>query len=436
MQLKNVVLVDGARSAFGRGGRGQLVATRLDDAAGYVVRTLMERNPKVSPWMIEDIGLGNVMGAGELILIGANNVAHLAGLPAEVCSFDTNRQCGSSMETLHRVAQSIMVGAMECAMAIGIERMGRTLGGGGGSGAPKTRVTEFNKKLVQQNDVQRKMALDHTENFSVPFPDYILDSSPITSMTQTAQNVAEIYSLSREDMDQFSVESHRKTAEAYDKGIYKDEVVPLEIETPVFDDQGNWLPDEHGKKVVFEQDECLRRGTNMEGLTGLNPVKGIVSLGGQEVRITAGNSCPTNDGISAALLMSEERALALGLSPLARIIGMGVGGVKPQVMGLGPIPATRKALRHAGITADQIDRVEFNEAFAAQVIPSCRELGIPLDRVNVNGGSIAIGHPLGATGARLVSTVAHELRRSGKRYGLATQCIGVGMGISTIIEAL
>jgi 3-oxo-5,6-didehydrosuberyl-CoA/3-oxoadipyl-CoA thiolase len=435
MELRNVVLVDGARSAFGRGGRGQLVATRLDDAAATVVRALMERNPKVSPWMIEDVGLGNVMGAGELILIGANNVARLAGLPAEVCSFDTNRQCGSSMETLHRVAQSIMVGATECAMAIGIERMGRTLGGGGSS-APKTRVTEFNKKLVQQNEIQRNMAPDHGENFSVPFPDYILDASPITSMTQTAQNVAEVYSLSREEMDQFSVDSHRKVAEAYDKGIYKDEVIPLEIETPVFDDQGNWLPDEHGKKVIFEQDECLRRGTNMEGLSALNPVKGIVSLGGKDVRITAGNSCPTNDGVSAALLMSEERALALGLSPLARIIGMGVGGVKPQVMGLGPIPATRKALRHAGITADQIDRVEFNEAFAAQVIPSCKELGIPLEKVNVNGGSIAIGHPLGATGARLVSTVAHELRRSGKRYGLATQCIGVGMGISTVIEAL
>jgi len=396
----------------------------------------MERNPKVSPWMIEDIGLGNVMGAGELILIGANNVAHLAGLPAEVCSFDTNRQCGSSMETLHRVAQSIMVGATECGIALGIERMGRTLGGGSRDGAPKTRVTEFNKKLVQMNELQRNMAPDHSENYSVPFPDYILDANPITSMTQTAQNVAETYNLSREEMDQFSVESHRKTAQAYEKGIYKTEVVPLEVEQPVFDDQGNWLPDERGKTVVFDRDECLRPGTNIETLGQLKPVAGIQSFGGQELRITAGNSCPTNDGISAALLMSEKKALELGLEPLARILGMGVAGVKPQLMGLGPIPATRKALRHAGMSADQIDRVEFNEAFAAQVIPSCKELGIPLERVNVNGGSIAIGHPLGATGARLVSTVAHELRRSGKRYGLATQCIGVGMGISTVIEAI
>ena len=435
MPLSNVVLVDGVRSAFGRGGRGTLVATRLDDAAATVVRTLMERNPKVSPWMVEDMGLGNVLGAGELILIGANNVAHLAGLPAEVCSFDTNRQCGSSMETLHRIASAIAVGSIECGIALGIERMGRSLGGGG-NGAPKTRVTEFNKKLVQMNDLQRNMAPDHSTYFSVPFPDFILDASPIMSMTQTAQNVAEVYGLSREAMDEFSVQSHKKTAAAYEKGTYKDEVVPLEVEQPVFDDKGNWLPDEHGKKIVFEQDECLRPGTNMEALGQLKPVGGIQSFGGQEVRITAGNSCPTNDGISAALLMSEDKARQLGLQPLARIIGMGVGGVKPQVMGLGPIPATRKALRHAGITADQIDRVEFNEAFAAQVIPSCKELGIPLDRVNVNGGSIAIGHPLGATGARLVLAVVHELRHSNTRYGLATQCIGAGMGISTIIERL
>ena len=436
MELNNVVLVDGARSAFGRGGRGSLVATRLDEAAATVVRTLMERNPKVSPWMIEDMGLGNVTGAGELILIGANNVAHLAGLPAEVCSFDTNRQCGSSMETLHRVAQSIALGAIECGIAIGIERMGRSLGGGSRNGAPKTHVTEFNKRLVEMNELQRNLPPDHYDNFSVPFPDAILDSSPITSMTQTAQNVAEVYNLSREDMDQFAVDSHRKVAEAYDKGIYKDEVVPLEVELPVFDDQGNWLSDERGKKVIFDQDECLRRGTNMEALGSLQPVKGIVSYTDSEVRITAGNSCPTNDGVSAALLMSEKKAKELGLEPLARIIGFGVAGVKPQVMGLGPVPATKKALRHAGISADQIDRVEFNEAFAAQVIPSCKELGIPLEKVNVNGGSIAIGHPLGATGARLVSTVAHELRRSGGKYALATQCIGVGMGISTVIEAI
>ena len=435
MELQNVVLVDGARSAFGRGGRGALVATRLDEAAAKVLRALLERNPKVSPWMVEDIGLGNVGGAGELIGIGASTVARLAGLPAEICAFDSNRQCGSSMETLHRVAQSIMVGATDCGIALGIERMGRTLGGGG-NGRPKTRVTELNKRLFKQNDAQRNMAPDHGQNYSVPFPDYILDAPPLMSMTQTAQNVAEIYGLTREELDQFSVESHKKTAAAYEKGIYKDEIIALEVEQPIFDDEGNWKADETGKMMMFDRDECLRPGTNIETLSQLKPIASIQSYGNQEIRITAGNSCPTNDGISAALLMSERKARELGLAPLARIAGMGVGGVKPQVMGLGPIPATRKALKHAGIDASQIDRVEFNEAFAAQVIPSIKELGIAMDNVNVNGGSIAIGHPLGATGARLVSTVSRELRRSGKRYGLATQCIGAGMGISTIVEAI
>ncbi len=434
MEFRNAVIVDGARSAFAKGGRGKLVATRLDEAGAQVLRGLLERNPKVTADMIEDIGLGNVAGAGELAGIGADTVAHLAGLPSEVSAFDSNRQCGSSMETLHRIAQSIMVGATDCGVALGIERMGRQLGGGGTR--ETTRITEFNKRRLEQNSVQRNLAKNHFDDFSVPFQDEILDYSPVLSMTQTAQNVAEVYGLSREDLDAFAVESHKKSVAGYERGAYRDEIIPLEVEEPVFDENGNWVEAEHGKTIVFDRDECIRPGTNIESLGQLPTVKGIVSPTGAELRITAGNSCPTNDGISAVLIMSEEKARELGLEPLARIVGFGVAGVKPQVMGLGPIPATRKALRHAGITADQIDRVEFNEAFAAQVIPSCKELGIPLDRVNVNGGSIAIGHPLGATGARLVLTVAHELRRSGGRYGLATQCIGAGMGISTIIERI
>jgi acetyl-CoA acetyltransferase family protein len=434
MELKNVVIVDGARSAFGRGGRGKLVATRLDEAGATVLRALLDRNPKINDTMIEDIALGNVAGAGELAGIGADTVARLAGLPAEISAVDSNRQCGSSMETLHRIAQSIMVGATECGVAMGIERMGRQLGGGARSDT--TRITEFNKRRLDQNKVQRDMAYDHFDQFSVPFPDEILDYSPVLSMLQTAQNVAEVYGLTREELDQFSVDSHRKAVAAYEKGIYKDEIIPLEVEEPVFDDQGNWVADSRGKTIVFDRDECIRPGTNMESLGALPPVKGTVSPTNKEIVITAGNACPTNDGITAAILMSEERARELGLEPLARVVGFGVSGVKPQVMGLGPVPSTRKALKHAGITADQIDRVEFNEAFAAQVIPSCRDLGIPLDRVNVNGGSIAIGHPLGATGTRLVLTVAHELRRSGGKYALATQCIGAGMGISTILESV
>jgi acetyl-CoA acetyltransferase family protein len=428
--LRNVVLVDGARTAFARGGKGKLVATRLDEAGAQLLRALLSRNPKVKDSMIEDAGLGNVGGYGEFTGLGV--MSRLAGLPLEVCSFNTNRQCGSSMETLHRIAMGIMVGTIDCGLALGVERMGRGLGGG--PQVPPTRVTKLNPRLFTANDVQKRMAPDHAETFSVPFPDYILNSPPLQSMVQTAQNAAECYGLGRAELDAFSAESHRKAAAATAAGIYKDEIVPLEVEDPVFDAQGNWVEAETGPKVLFDKDECIRADTTAQKLAALQPVKGIQSFGGKELVITAGNSCPTNDGISAALLMSEELASKLGITPLARIVGLGVAGVKPQVMGLGPIPSTKKALKHAGIGAEKIDRVEFNEAFAAQVLPSCKDLGIPLAKVNVNGGSIAIGHPLGATGARLVTTVARELRRSNTRFGLATQCIGAGMGISTILE--
>jgi len=432
LRLRNVVIVDGVRSPFARGGRGKLVATRLDDVGATIIRTLMERNPKVKPSMVEDVGLGNVAQSGEFIGLGM--VARLAGLPMEVSAFNTNRQCGSSMETLQRLVSGIAVGALDCGIALGIERMGRTLGGGGGGGQQRTRITQ--PRRLELTKEQRDMAPDHFENFSVPFPDYILDSPPLVSMLQTAQNVADTYNLTRKELDEFAVKSHKKYGEAYAQGFYKDEIVPLEVEDPVYDDEGNWVPDSKGKMITFDIDEGYRPGTNFEALQNLKPVQGYVSYGNKELVITAGNSCPTNDGVSAALLMAEEKAIELGLEPLARIVGMAVAGVKPQLMGIGPVPATRKALKHAGITVDDLDRVEFNEAFAAQVIPTLRELGIPEEKVNVNGGSLAIGHPMGATGARLVMTVSKELRRSGKKYGLATQCIGAGMGISTIVEAL
>jgi len=431
MELRNVVLVDALRSAFARGGRGKLVATRLDDAGATVLRALLDRNPKLRDEMVEDVGLGNVAGSGEFNYLGL--VPRLAGLPLEVCAFNSNRQCGSSMETLHRITLAISAGQMECGVAMGIERMGRGLGMGGGK---PTRITEPNPRLSELSEVQIAPAHDHDAYFSVPFPEYIRNSPWLQSMVQTAQNVAETYDLTRQELDAYSADSHQKTHAAYENGLYKDEIVALEVEEPVFDEQGNWLEAERGAKVNFDRDECIRPGTTAEKLASLNTIRGTLSWGDKEILITPGNSCPTNDGVTAALLMSEEKALALGLSPLARIVGMAVGGVKPQLMGIGPVVSSKKAFRQAGIEAGQIDRVEFNEAFAAQVIPSVRELGISMEKVNVNGGSLAIGHPLGATGARLVGTVAHELRRSGGHYGLATQCIGAGMGISTVLEAL
>jgi acetyl-CoA acetyltransferase family protein len=431
MQSRNVVLVDGARSAFARGGRGKLTATRLDEAGAQVLRALLDRNPKVPDAMIEDIGIGNVAGRSEFSYLG--NVQRIAGLPLEVCSFHSNRQCGSSMETLHRIVLSIMVGNSDCGVAMGIERMGRALGGGGSG---DTRITRMTRKFTELNDVQRAPAPDHDEYFSVPFPEYILSSPWLQTMIQTAQNVAEVYELTREELDRYAAESQSRTHAAYEAGVYKGEVIPLEVEEPVFDEDGNWVEEETGPVITFDRDECIRAGTTLEKLAKLPPIRGTQSFADKEIVITAGNACPTNDGISAALLMSEEKALALGLEPLARIAGFAVGGVKPQLMGLGPVVSSKKAFANAGITADEIDRVEFNEAFAAQVIPSIRELGIAPEKVNRNGGSLAIGHPLGATGARLVTTVAMELRRSNTRYGLATQCIGAGMGISTVVERL
>ena len=431
MQRRNVVLVDGARSAFARGGRGKLVATRLDDAGAHILRTLLDRNPKVTDSMIEDIGLGTLGGRTEFAYLG--NVQRLAGLPLEVCAFNSNRQCGSSMETMHRISMAIMIGNIDCGVAMGIERMGRALMAGG---PPPTRVTRMTSKINELNPVQRAPAPDHDAYFSVPFPDYILNSPWLQSMIQTAQNVAEVYELAREELDKYAVESHAKTHAAYEAGRYKEEVIPLEVEDPVFDDEGNWVEAETGPTITFDRDEGIRPGTKLEKLATLKPIPGTISYGNKEIVITPGNACPTNDAISAAILMSEEKAIALGLEPLARILGFATGGVKSQLMGLGPVVSSKKAFKHAGITADQIERVEFNEAFAAQVIPSLRELGISPGVVNVNGGSLAIGHPLGATGARLVTTVAMELRRSNKRYGLAAQCIGAGMGISTVLERL
>ena len=430
MELRNAVIVDGVRSPFGRAARGKLVATRLDDVGAQIIRALMDRNPKVQGRMVEDVGLGNVSGRGEFVDLG--RVARLAGLSPEVSTFNSNRQCGSSMETLHRVAQSIMVGATECGIALGAERMARNLGGG--DAGETNRVTE--RRPLELNDEQRGLPPDHYENFSVPFPDAILNSPQGASMLQTAQNVSEVYNLSRANLDEFAVPSHLKAHEAYEAGRFRDEIIALEVENPVFDSDGNWVPDEQGQMITFDRDECIRPNTNFESLMNLKPIPGVVSYGDKEIVITPGNSSPTNDGVSAVLIMSEEKALELGLEPLARIIGFGVAGVKQQLMGLGPIPATKKALKHAGLTADQIDRWEFNEAFAAQVIPSQSELGIPDEKLNVNGGALAIGHPLGATGGRLVLSLAHELRRSDLTYGVATQCIGAGMGITTVLQRI
>jgi acetyl-CoA acetyltransferase family protein len=434
MELQNVVIVDGVRTAFGRGAKGTLVATRMDEVAGQVVRALLERNPQVDPDAIEDLVTGNVLGGGELAHMTSNVVSRLANLPPEVSHVTVNRQCGSSMQALHMIAREIMTGSGVAGIAMGVERMGRSIPSKEGGDTPVTRT---HPRMLALSEEQKRPDPHHDQYFSIQFPRYLLDAPANPSMPQTAQNVAEAWNLSRPEMDEFSLKSHQDAEAAYRAGRYDGQILPLTLRKPVFDDAGNVRWDQPGEEVVFGKDECIRAGTTLDKLAALEPLKMIVSYGERELLISAGNACPTNDGAAAVLLMSEREAKARGLKPLCRIKSMAVSGVKPQLMGIGTIPASRKALRRAGIEAKDVGLAEINEAFASQSIVTIRELGLDPKGVNVNGGAIAIGHPLGASGARLLIGLGHEMRRRGNvRYGLATMCIGAGMGIATVVEAM
>jgi acetyl-CoA acetyltransferase family protein len=433
MQLRSAVIIDAARSPFGRGGKGKLVSTRMDETAARVIQALLARNPSIDPYEIEDMAVGNVHGGGELARLISNTISRIAGLPPEVSSVTVNRQCGSSMQALHMMAQAVMTGAGDIALAAGVERMGSSIVRSAGADNPVTCLHECVNNL---SETQKRPAPNHDKIFSIPFPRYISDAPAGPPMPQTAQNVAEVYNLGRAEMDAFAVESHQKADEAYKAGRYAAQLVPLHIHEPVFDAEGK--PDyfKQGAAAVFDRDECIRPSTP-EKLAGLAPLKGVVSYGGKEINITAGNSCPTNDGASAAIVASEEKARALGIRPLLRIVSMAVAGVTPQLMGIGTIPASRKALARAGLGVKDIGLAEINEAFASQSIATVRDLGLDPRIVNVNGGSIALGHPMGASGIRLLAALGHEMRRRGNvRYGLATMCIGVGMGIATVVEAV
>ena len=434
MELRNVVVVDALRSPFGRGAKGALAATRMDDVAATVTKALLERNARLDPYEIEDVVCGITLSMGELRGLTSNTLSKLAGLPPEIANATVNRQCGSSMQAVHMIAREIMTGAGEAGLALGVERMGRGIPGAAEDVNPISRP---HPKLATLTGPQKRPDPNHEQYYSVEFPSYLLDSPANPSMPQTSQNVAEAWDLGREEMDRFAMASHQKAAEAYRAGHYRDQVLPLSIRMPVFDAEGRLDTSQQGEARSFEQDECIRATTTVEALAGLQPIKGIVSYGEREIRITAGNSCPTNDGAAAILLMSERRAKDLGLKPLARIRAMAVAGTKPQLMGVGTIPASRKAMHRAGISGKDIGLAEINEAFASQSIVTIRELGLNPEVVNVNGGAIAIGHPLGASGARLITGLAHEMRRRGNvRFGLATMCIGAGMGIATVLEAL
>jgi 3-oxoadipyl-CoA thiolase len=399
--MKEAVIVDAVRTPMGRHG-GILKSIRPDDLAAHAIAKLLRKNG-IKGEEIEDVYLGCTNQAGEDSRNVARNAALLAGLPYTVPGATINRLCGSGLEAVNQAGRAIETEHGELFVAGGVESMTR---------APM--VMAKSETPFQRGDVT---VYDSCLGWRFPNP-RMGELYPWVSNGETAENVAEKYRISREDQDAFALESHRRAIRATETGIFKDEIIPVEI------------PQRRGELLRSDKDEGPRADTSMEKLAALKPVFR------ENGSVTAGNSSQISDGAAALLLASREKVKALGLRPLARIVASAVAGVHPSYMGIGPVPASLKALKRANLAVDHIELVEINEAFAAQSLACIRELGLDANRVNVNGGAIALGHPLGCSGARILTTLLHEMRRRGVRYGLATMCIGIGQGISTIVERI
>ena len=396
------VVVDGLRTPFGRYG-GALREVRPDDMAAHVIAALVQRTG-IDPAAIDDVILGAANQAGEDNRNVGRMAALLAGLPIEVAGQTVNRLCGSGLQAVVSAAHAIAYGDGEAFVAGGVESM--------------TRAPFVMAKPSAAFPRGEQTAFDTTLGWRFTNP-RLADAYYPYSMGETAENVVERCGVTRADQDAFALTSQRRWADAHAAGRFADEIVPIDV------------PDGKATRSV-ETDEHPRPDATPDSLAALKPAFTRDASGS----VTAGNSSGINDGAAALLVTSEARARELGLRPLARMVASAVAGVDPATMGLGPIPASRRALERAGIGVDALDLVELNEAFAAQAVPVMRELGLDPDTVNVNGGAIAIGHPLGASGARLTATLVHEMRRRGARYGLATMCIGVGQGIAAVFEAV
>jgi len=395
----DAVIIDAIRTPVGKL-RGALSTVRADDLGSYVIEQLLRRNPSVQPGAIDEVFFGCANQAGE----DNRNVARmsllLAGLPDHVPGVTLNRLCASGLEAAVQASRAIRLGEMELCIAGGVESMTRA------PWAVMKPEAAFAGGSLQSYDTSL--------GWRFPNP-RLAQRFPLESMGETAENVAAKYRISRPDQDEFALRSHQRALAAQEAGRYRAELVPVTIQ---------------GKQpVVMDRDEQPRADTSLEKLAKLRPV---FREGGS---VTAGNSSSLNDGAAALLLASSRMASELGLRPLARVVACASAGVNPREMGMGPVPATQKALKQAGLSARQLDLVELNEAFAAQALAVVRELELDPERVNVDGGAIAIGHPLGMSGARLLGHLAHALKARGGRYGLATLCVGVGQGVSMIIEA-
>ncbi len=399
--MPEAVIVATARSPIGRANKGSLTTMRPDDMSTQIIRALMAKVPQVSAADVDDLMMGIGQPAGEGGFNIARVVAVLAGLD-DVPGVTVNRYCSSSLQTIRMAFHAIKAGEGDCFVAAGVETVSRYA-----AGASDTAPNAVFKPSGQRTTVR---AQGGQEPWTPPegLPDIYI------AMGQTAENVVEFEGVTREEMDRFGVRSQNLACEHVDNGFFANEIIPLTLEDG----------------TVVSKDDGPRAGTNYEAVSQLKPVFR------PDGTITAGNACPLNDGAAAVMVMSDAKAKQLGLTPLARIVASGVSGLNPEIMGLGPIEACRQALGRAGMTIDQIDLVEINEAFAAQVIPSAKHLGIPMEKLNVHGGGIALGHPFGMTGARIMTTLINGLQYEDKTYGMETMCVGGGQGMAMIIERL
>jgi len=400
--MNKVYICDAVRTPIGRYA-GSLSHIRADDLGAAPIKALIERNPKLDLMSIDDLYYGCANQAGEDNRNVARMSALLAGLPYSVPAVTLNRLCGSGMEAVGTAARAIASGDQQIAIAGGVEHMTRAPMVMAKANAAFSRQTDLFDTTMGWRFINKKMRADYG----------------VDSMPETAENVADEFNISREDQDLFAFRSQQKAAAAQQSAIFDDEIISITV------------PVNRKESREFSADEHPRANTTLEGLAKLaTPFR-------ENGTITAGNASGINDGACALLLASESHMQAEGLKPLSRVVAMATSGVEPRVMGIGPISATKKVLENSGLTLEQMDVIELNEAFAAQGLAVMRELGIADDdpRVNPNGGAISLGHPLGMSGARLVTTASYQLRRTGKRYALCTMCIGVGQGIAMIIES-
>mgnify|MGYP001331203650 FL=1 len=397
--MEEVVIVDAVRTPFGKY-NGALKDVRPDDLAAIVIKALIERNPSVPVDEIEDVVLGNANQAGEDNRNVARMAALLAGLPIEVGGTTINRLCGSGLDAVVYAARGILAGEGDIYIAGGTESMTRAPYV---MAKPEMGYSRGNKELFDTTIGWRFINEKLKEMYGVD------------SMPETAENVATEFGVSREEQDKFAYQSQMKAKAAMEANKFKDELIPVTYE------------DKRGNTITVDTDEHPRPDTSLEVLAKLKPLF-------PNGTVTAGNASGVNDGASALLLMSAKKARELGVKPLAKYVTSAVSGLEPRIMGLGPIYATKKVVQRAGIDLDDIDLIELNEAFASQAVECIRQLELDPEKVNVNGGAIAFGHPLGASGAKILTGLVHEMKRRDVKYGLATMCIGVGQGIAMIVE--